>query len=447
MKGKFWAILMLAILIIVSVTIVTQSFQTKYFFSRDECRYIFKQGSCVVDNQFCDLNSHAYKEIVLDPRTHCISEIVYTEGYSEKDIELVSESETLDLAIDENNCAFVVREKDFVRIRGVAVDPDKNIGPAEKLLWTFFAPFNQEGEWQTKVGDAGIHSSKIQVSDGELTDSKAFCINVLKAKVEPILTYVKNIIVNEGETIILDVKCIVDEGLEPVISFDGWMTSSTKETSREDVGDHKVMVTCEDGDEGSVSEEINIVVNRVNRAPMLSVTGASVYEGETAKLDIIAEDPDGDELEIVIDYPFDEDGVWVTREGDAGMHIVTVEVSDGIDTVSKEVEVEIKKVNRAPMIENFGDITVYETETVEFNPTITDEDGDELNIDYSGWMTSRIKKTDYGDAGTYQVTLSVSDGKAITSKTVNVTVLPKNRAPVITKVIMEEPEYQELSFE
>ena len=51
------------------------------------------------------------------------------------------------------------------------------------------------------------------------------------------------------------------------VTFSGWMTSNTYQTTYDDAGEHIVTVTVTDGIE-EVSQDITVTVNNVNRAPV-----------------------------------------------------------------------------------------------------------------------------------------------------------------------------------
>ena len=81
------------------------------------------------------------------------------------------------------------------------------------------------------------------------------------------------------------------------------------------------------------------------------------------------------------------------------------------------------------MLDTIANITVSEGVTITLSPTATDPDGDALTYTYSGWMTSASYTTDYNDAGTHTVTVTVSDGKDTDSKSITITVDDINRPP------------------
>ena len=62
------------------------------------------------------------------------------------------------------------------------------------------------------------------------------------------------------------------------------------------------------------------------------------------------------------------------------------------------------------MLGPITDITVNEGDVVTLSPTATDADGDTLTFSYSGWMSTASYTTNYTDAGTHIVSVTVSDG-------------------------------------
>ena len=187
--------------------------------------------------------------------------------------------------------------------------------------------------------------------------------------------------------------------------------------------------TEEDTTEKEVSEEVTTEEEQQveeEAAPVLEYT-----EGDVVDLTkrIKVSDEDNDELEISFSKPLNEDGIWETEKGDAGLYPVTITVSDGETEVSKQVIIRIKPLNNPPVISGLDDIVVEEGEVIKLEPKVTDEDGDDVKITYSGWMTSSTYKTTYDDAGTYSVTVTATDGKDTTTKRIKITVVNVNRPP------------------
>jgi len=161
----------------------------------------------------------------------------------------------------------------------------------------------------------------------------------------------------------------------------------------------------------------------------------TVNEGEFVSFpNLNAVDPDGDAILYTFTEPLDENGEWQTARGDAGNYEVTITASDGATQVSQNVMVIVKSLNKAPVIDALDDISIEEGETVLINPVVSDGDGDDVEITFSGWMDSSKKKSDYDDAGTHTVTIIATDGKESVTQTVGITVVNVNRAPVVEGV-------------
>lgn len=402
---------------------------TKWFFTRDECRYIFPEGSCVVDDRYCDKNSYDYQVIELEPYENYCKQGTIVLNEPANDQPKIVRPKT------DGKCEITVDEGDKVRLTPEGYDPDPEIGPAGKLIWTFFKPFDKYGVWQTEKGDAGVEESKVRLSDGELYDEWEFCVEVLSTNAAPKLSGLRDVTVDEGETVDIKPVCTDPDGDKVTIKIGGWMTSDSRKTGYDDAGEHDVTVTCTDPDGEKDSETITVTVRDVNRPPTLDVTSPiTVDEGQTAKISAKASDADGDKVTLTYDDPFASDGTWKTSKGDAGTYSVRVSATDGDKQVTKTVKVIVNKVNTKPSVSGLRDVTVYEGDSITLKPTIRDPDGDKVTVKYSGWMTSDTKKTDYDDAGEYDVTITVSDGTETVKEGVHVTVLNRNRPPVITKL-------------
>jgi hypothetical protein len=403
---------------------------TKYFFTRHECRYIFPLGSCVVDDKYCDLNSYDYQVISLEPYSkYCHQGTIV---YSTKADNVAPK---IEMAKD-GECEFTVNEGEAVRLVPEGYDPDTPVGPAGKLIWTFYEPFDKNGVWQTKKGDAGRKFSMVKLSDGELYDEREFCVDVIKTNSAPVLSGLKDIAAKEGDKIKLTPVCTDPDGDKVVVTISGFMTSEEKTLSYDDAGEHEVTVTCTDPEGEKDTKKIMVVVANVNRPPTLEVPeSVTVDEGKTARIVAKASDPDGDQVSVVFDGPFAADGTWKTKRGDAGEYDVKVTATDGEKSTSKSVHVIVNKVNSAPAITAMSDLTVYEGDTITLKPKIADADGDKLTVAYSGWMNSATKETGYDDAGEYDVKITATDPSGATAaEDVHITVINRNRPPVITKL-------------
>jgi hypothetical protein len=98
------------------------------------------------------------------------------------------------------------------------------------------------------------------------------------------------------------------------------------------------------------------------------------------------------------------------------------------------------------IVSPFSNFFIEETEKISLVPYANDPDDDNLIIDYSSPLDENGEwQTDYGDAGEYEVTITVSDGQSSVSEDVLITVLKKEVPPKIEsytpredKVIIDE---------
>jgi PKD repeat protein len=178
-----------------------------------------------------------------------------------------------------------------------------------------------------------------------------------------------------------------------------------------------------------------------NSPPILaSLDNKTVNEGELLQFGITAADPDGDELTFAStsDLPTGAEfnqttGIfsWTPDYTQAGTYQVTFTVSDGNLTDSKTASITVNNVNRAPVLETIGDRTIDEGKLIQFTLNASDPDGDTLaysagslpnNSNFDPSTRTFSWTPDYTQAGTYQVSFTVSDGNLVDTKQITITV-------------------------
>jgi hypothetical protein len=317
-------------------------------------------------------------------------------------------------------------EGDMVQLKPEAVDPD-----GDKITYYFSKPLDDKGKWQTKEGDAGKYPITVIASDGKSNTSQDLIIIVNKANKAPVIECPKEVIVKEGELIKLDCNIYDPEGESIIVEYSGFMKASTYQTTYDDAGEYTVQIKAKDR-EKEIESAVKIKIIEANRPPVISgipdeITGV---ETDVITLNPQVSDPDGNKVSLTFSEPFDNKGVWKTKIGDAGTYKISIVASDGKSTNKKEISVVITKKNTPPVLKTINDITVSEGDTITLPIDATDREGDKLEVTVKGWMNSPTYTTTYDDAGTYSVTVVVSDGQFSTEQTFKVTVLDSNRAPV-----------------
>jgi len=320
----------------------------------------------------------------------------------------------------------VFREGELVSFPNLqATDPD-----GDTIRYKFTTPLSADGTWQTQAGDRGSYMVTITASDGINTVSQDVHIIVKPRNYPPTITLLQSSIkVNEGDPVTIDATTNDQDGDNVTLAISGWMSGLTKETSYQDSGTHDVVLSASDGKD-TTTEHVTVDVTNVNRAPVLNVLSAiSVYETETAKIDATANDPDDDPLSITYSLPFDERGLWQTAKGDIGEYAVTVTASDGDLTDTKTVHVSVKEKNLPPTLNISSIFAFKEGDMVVIPYQASDPEGADVEVTFSGWMTSDRKQTGYQDAGTHVVSVRASDGSNTFERTITVTVEDINRPP------------------
>jgi len=155
-------------------------------------------------------------------------------------------------------------------------------------------------------------------------------------------------------------------------------------------------------------------------------TTPEVSEGDSLDFTQTSSDPDNDTLTYSwlldsVEQTTTQNWTYLPDYDAAGTHNVALVVSDGELTDSQEWNVTVINVNRPPTIDSHyppTDPIISEGESQEFNITYSDLDGDMVSVQWylDGTPTATSDSytfvANYGSAGTYNVTVIISDGFA-----------------------------------
>lgn len=241
--------------------------------------------------------------------------------------------------------------------------------------------------------------------------------------------------VTEEELVALDFDAIDPDGDSLNYEFNEPLNAQGRwQTQIGDEGRYLTTVTVSDG-KLSTSEDVLIIVARANRAPTIECPESfSADEGELLYIDCNVFDEEGDD--ILISYEgWSTSSSKKTTFDDAGEYTVLIRASDGNKENTHEVKVIINNVNRAPVLESLDDMTVMETTTVRLSPVVSDPDGDDVTLSFSSPIDENgVWKTDDGDAGTYEIEVLATDGRATVTERFTLTVTQINTAPVLKRI-------------
>ena len=339
-----------------------------------------------------------------------------------------------------------VNEGQVLSFNVVAIDADNDtltFTASNLPLGASFDPINMFFSWNPTFEQAGTYSNiSFQVSDGKDVVEEIISILVVDVNRAPTLEPIPDITVTEGGVVLINPVGSDPDGDVLSYIFSVWMTTASYQTIPGDAGAHLVTVTASDGTLTAI-QDVNIRVNPSgNNVPVLSPIGnKQVNEGQDLSFIVSATDADDDPLiftaaNLPLGATFDADsGIfqWIPESGQLGLYTdISFQVSDGKDSVSELISIEVTNINHAPVLDTISAITVSEGEVVQIIPAGTDPDGDTVSFSYSGWMTTASYTTGSGDMGVHTVTVTVSDGTLSASQDVTVTVTEVELTSTVT---------------
>ncbi|WP_369983893.1 Ig-like domain-containing protein [Thalassolituus sp.] len=314
----------------------------------------------------------------------------------------------------------------------------------------------------------GVESASVtlEVSDGELSDSQTFTIDVSATNDAPVIDQGESATLSTeedaGQTLALTATDIDGDSLSWSIS-----TGATEgEASVDDNGlvaympaadfngSDSFTVQVSDG-ESTDSILVNVSVSEVNDAPVVAqgeAVSMTTAEDTQKTLTLNASDVDGDSLSWSVASSATNgtatvsEGVvtYTPNAGYNGEDSFEVAVTDGTATVTVQVSVTVTAENDAPVIDQ-ASAAISTSEDVQGSVTLsaTDPEGTALNWSISSGASSGVAAVNASGVVTYDpaenfngtdsFTVMVSDGDLSDSRVVSVEVAAVNDAPVITE--------------
>ncbi len=169
-----------------------------------------------------------------------------------------------------------------------------------------------------------------------------------------------------------------------------------------------------------------------------------VTEKDLVSLKPQATDPDADKLAFSYTTPFNREGKWQTNYGDAGEYTITVTVSDGQLSTTKDVLVIVNKKEETPTIDEAipKEATLEAKENSKLAFGVKASDLNEDSLKYSWKLDDAEVSTDinytynlgYDAAGQHTIKVAVSDGVNEASNTWALKIENVNRKPVLEEI-------------
>jgi len=244
-------------------------------------------------------------------------------------------------------------------------------------------------------GFNGLIEVTVFVSDGYLSDDTSFDLEIIAVNDPPVLSFIGSQIVDEDESLVIDLNATDPEDDSLTYSYDITNGSGALDESSLIItpdlnfnGDMSILVTVSDG-ELEDSENFVVSVIAVNDAPYFTTTIISDARENSEYIQIIEyDDVDNnlDELSLELSNSLG----WLNVEGNiitgtpsfsnGGDYSVVLILSDEDTSISIEYDIIVEESNQPPIAADM-DIVVDEDSSVNFVLLAADAEND--NVVYS----------------------------------------------------------------
>jgi len=306
--------------------------------------------------------------------------------------------------------------------------------------------------WVPSSSQLGSHTITIRVTDGEYTVEQSYTINVNNVNDAPtIISSIPGQEWDEDTNLTLNLSNYFRDPDNDMLMFTATPVSNITLLFNDSIvtlvpdenfnGIRDVVFTASDGLLSTDSNNVMLVINPVNDMPVVEpVADIIITAGEIAQATVNASDVDGDVLTFSYSEPLNSSGQWQTNYSSTGFYPSHVNVSDGIETVTRNFSITVLPAgNHAPFFTHVENITITEGETAQANVSAFDPDGDVLTITYGAPLNSTgAWKTNYTDSGVYQALIVVSDGLLSSEVNITITVLESGNHPPIFETVPDQ---------
>ena len=278
--------------------------------------------------------------------------------------------------------------------------------------------------------------------------------------------------VDVGDSLTLSATLADGSPLPAWLSFDPGTNSFSGTPLNDDVGSLTIRVTATDTSGATAAQDFTVTVNNTNDAPVITssnaasfaenatgtvytATATDVDAGTTLTYSISGTDAALFDINATTGAITFKSAPNYEAPADAGgnnVYDVTIGVSDGTVTTTKDVAITVTNVNEAPVVTSAATASFAENGAGTFytaaatDPdagstltySISGTDASLFNIDATTGAVTFKSSPNYeapGDAGgdnVYDITVGASDGALTTTKDVAISVTNVNEAPTIT---------------
>jgi len=370
-----------------------------------------------------------------------------------------------DAPILDNINSITVNEGEDVVINVHAVDPE-NDNLTISINDSRFTQNNNVFTWQTGYEDYGTYMFKVSASDGKLTSTKEVEVSVTDKNRAPVCSDISNIVWNENGNATVDLKKYCSDPDGDPISYEfydvsddniipGEITNGVASitSSKYWYGEGWAEFILSDGNDETITKQINITVNHVNQVPELTgnISNINLHESTNSTNKINLNDYFSD-LDSNLSYSVsgnDKIGIdiidgfvnFYPTDDFVGNESVIFSANDGeFNVSSNEVLLNVIYVNKPPKFGEMNcstdilennlnncELLASDIENDSFSYSVLNED--KLNCEITGNNLSYIGQLNY--YGNATCTIRVSDETGYSDFVLNTQIEHINQAPKI----------------
>lgn len=287
--------------------------------------------------------------------------------------------------------------------------------------------------YSTSFATPGSHTVSVEVNDGTSTVTKELTIEATNSPPSPAGLLGPSVAYRGAESTFTAASSLDPEG-DP-ITYTWWVDGARAGVGTSlthvftSVGEHTIKLVVSDGFDASTTTH---TVRVLNRAPHVGISASGPLPADRITpitFSALGADPDGDPLTYQwrVDGSAAGTGTTLTyRFAALGMHTVEVTASDGYDTATSTLEIEV--VNLAPQVDLRGPDRADRIRPVTYDASGTvDPDNDPLS--YTWRVNGEIAGAgprltwSFETLDTYTIELTVSDGTESVARSRRTTVL------------------------
>jgi serralysin len=301
------------------------------------------------------------------------------------------------------------------------------------------------------------YTATVTASDGTNSTTQDITVNVTNLNDNnPVITSSSTFTVEENQTSVGSVTANDADGDSLTFALSGTDASLLSISSSgvitfnsapdyETKTSYSITVSVSDGT-NTTAQSVTVNITDENESPIISnlASTLSINENDTNVVTVSASDPENDNLTYSLSgtdasslsinssgvITFDSAPDYETKTS----YSITVSVSDGTNTTSQSITINITNVNEPPIISNLANnISTDENDTNVVTVSASDPENDNLTYSLSGTDASSLSinssgvitfdsAPDYETKTSYSITVNVSDGTNTTSQSITINI-------------------------